>query len=273
MRLDTPRRLTVSESYDYPTAWMPDSKSVLFSSDRNGKRQVFRQGLDRETAEPLVQEVDEEDLAVSSPDSAWILYRSAPRTGERSRPAAERLMRLPVAGGSSEQVLNISLEASAYFDCPSRLGGSCVLGRWEQNDLVFYALDPVHGQGKELARSKFQEPRDFHWSVSPDGLRIAINGRTIRVLDLTTGTERKLQLPPGLFVSKLAWATDGTTLFAAAQSTDFLLLRIELDGKTRTLLNRGRNQALLTLSASPDGHYLAYNGQIWENNAWMLENF
>jgi Tol biopolymer transport system component len=252
---------------------MPDSKSVLFSSDRNGRKQVFRQGLDHETSEPLVQEVDEDEPGVSSPDGAWILYRSAPRSGDRSLPVAGRLMRLPVAGGPPEQVLNTPLEASAYFDCPSRLGSSCVLGRREKIDMVFYALDPVHGLGKELARSKVQAPSDSIWSVSPDGLRIAIAGRTVRVLDLTTGTERKLQLPPGLFVSELAWAADGTALFGAAQSTDFVLVRIELDGKIRTLLNQGRNQALLTLSASRDGRYLAYNGQTWENNAWMLENF
>jgi serine/threonine protein kinase len=273
MRLDAPKRLTVSESFDYPTAWMPNSRSVLFSSDRNGKRQVFRQELDRETAEPLVQETDEEDAAVSSPDGAWILYRSAPRSGERSLPVATRLMRIPVAGGSPDQVLNIPLESSDYFDCPSRLGSSCVLGRWEHNDLVFYALDPVHGQGKELTRSKFEEPGDFGWRLSPDGLRIALDSHPLRLLDLTTGTRRKLPLPPGLFPTGLAWATDSTALFAAAQSTDFLLVRIELDGKTRTLLNRGRNQALLTLSTSPDGRYLAYNGQTWENNAWLLENF
>jgi eukaryotic-like serine/threonine-protein kinase len=271
MHLDTPKRLTVSESFDYPTAWMPDGKSILFSSDRSGKRQVFRQALDHESAESLVQEVDEEDVAVSSPDGAWILYRSCPRRRELS--AAGRLMRLPVAGGSPEPVSNTPLEASAYFDCPSRLGSSCVLGRWEQNDLVFYDLDPVHGLGKELARSKFQAPDDLRWSVSPDGLRIAIGGRTVRVLDLPTGTERKLPLPSRLFALGVAWTTDGTALFAAAQSTGFLLARIELDGKPHTLLNRGRNQAILSVRASPDGHYLAYNGQTWENNAWLLENF
>jgi serine/threonine protein kinase len=36
-----PVRLTVSESIDTPTDWTPDSKEVLFSSDRNGRTQVF----------------------------------------------------------------------------------------------------------------------------------------------------------------------------------------------------------------------------------------
>jgi Tol biopolymer transport system component len=42
-RLDSPTRLTVSDSEDYPTGWTPDSKTVLFSSDRIGRSQIFKQ--------------------------------------------------------------------------------------------------------------------------------------------------------------------------------------------------------------------------------------
>src|SRR5205085_5245839 len=33
------RRLTLDENENFPTAWTPDSKAVLFSSNRNGKRE------------------------------------------------------------------------------------------------------------------------------------------------------------------------------------------------------------------------------------------
>ncbi len=38
-RLDPPRRLTVSDTRDLPNAWTPDSRTVLFESDRTGRRQ------------------------------------------------------------------------------------------------------------------------------------------------------------------------------------------------------------------------------------------
>ncbi len=42
-RLASPTRLTVSESTDFPSGWTLDSKTLLFSSDRLGRRQIFRQ--------------------------------------------------------------------------------------------------------------------------------------------------------------------------------------------------------------------------------------
>ena len=44
-RLSTPRRLTLDESADYPYSWSPASKSVIFTSDRNGTFNIFRQGM------------------------------------------------------------------------------------------------------------------------------------------------------------------------------------------------------------------------------------
>jgi Tol biopolymer transport system component len=57
IRLTPPRRLTLNERNDMPTAWTPDSKAVLFHSDRSGTWQIYRQALDQDSAEPFV--VDE----------------------------------------------------------------------------------------------------------------------------------------------------------------------------------------------------------------------
>jgi hypothetical protein len=49
-----PRRLTHDEAFDLPTAWTPDSKAVLFDSNRNGTFGIFKQGIGQETSEPVV---------------------------------------------------------------------------------------------------------------------------------------------------------------------------------------------------------------------------
>ena len=62
----------------------------------------------------------------------------------------------------------------------------------------------------------------------------------VRIVDLANGAERSLQLPPGCNIWSLSWAKDGKALFAAAQSSNSMIARIEADGKTRVLLDKGR---------------------------------
>jgi Tol biopolymer transport system component len=49
-----PRRLTLDDSNDAPFAWLPDSRTVLFRSDRRGTLALFKQRIDSDSAEVLV---------------------------------------------------------------------------------------------------------------------------------------------------------------------------------------------------------------------------
>jgi Tol biopolymer transport system component len=187
-------------------------------------------------------------------------------------------MRFPTLGGSPEQVLEARIGDVAGFDCPIRPPSSCVFTYWERGQLIFSALDPVQGRGKEIARTKLGSPPDFDSGLSPDGFRMAVSSKEqlpqqVRTLDFRNGTERNLQLPHGWRISSLGWTADGNALFAAAMSTGYFIARIELDGKTRVLLNRSRSQFLSHPCPSPDGRHLAFSQQTRESNAWMLENF
>jgi eukaryotic-like serine/threonine-protein kinase len=272
-RLDPPTRLTVSESQDRPDGWTLDSKAVLFQSNRTGRYQIFRQQLEQDTAEPLIPGADDEGHAMLSPDGAWILYWSWPHV---STPLTRRLMRFPSSGGSPEQVLELPNDSTNQFQCPYNSASSCVWSHWEQGQLIFYAFDPVQGRGKELARTKLG--MDFAWRVSPDGSRIALFDsdqlpEQVRILDMRKNTERTLQLPHGWHIEVQDWTADGKALLAAGSLTDYFMVRIELDGKTRVLLNLGRNHFSSALRPSPDGRRMAFAQHTWEDNAWLLENF
>ena len=279
-RLASPTRLTVSDSLDFPSGWTRDSKTIFFTSNRLGRRQVFRQQMDWGTAEPLIRGPDEEEGAELSPDGRWILYWSLARS-ERSPSTTKRLMRFPALGGSPEQVLEARMDDVVGFHCPVRPASSCVFSHWEQGQLIFYALDPIHGRGKELARTTLGSPSDYDlaWGLSPEGLRLALASRDqlrdqIRILDSRNGTERNVPLPHGWSIWSLSWTTDGDALFAGVHlSTGYFIAHIELDGKTRVLLDRGQNQVLDTLCPSRDGRHLAFSQRTFENNAWLLENF
>jgi hypothetical protein len=53
----------------------------------------------------------------------------------------------------------------------------CFLSERENQQLVFYVLDPTRGKGQELARQEIAFDTDVvesNWDISPDGSRIAI---------------------------------------------------------------------------------------------------
>ena len=79
-RMNPPRRLTNDEALDVPTAWTPDSKAVLFGSNRSGTWGVFKQGISQETAEPLVTGPQDAVRPRLSADGAWILFVELPKT-------------------------------------------------------------------------------------------------------------------------------------------------------------------------------------------------
>ena len=275
--LRSPKRLTVSDSRDYFSGWTRDGDAVFFSSNRTGKRQILRQRLDREVAETLIQGPDDKELAQQSADGAWILYWSS-AAGESQ--STSKLMRLPMSGGTPEQVLTAPVDTVTSFDCPSQSGASCIFSRWENGNLIFNALNPLKGLERELIRTKLKQPNDLNWCVSSDGSGLAIASfdqlrGQILLIDLQKKSQRILPIPSGWQIWSLSWRADAKALYAAAQSqsTGYFLVRIEVNGKTSVLLNRGRSQWLSTPVPSPNGRHLAFTQQTFETNAWLVENF
>ena len=85
-RLMNPRRLTLDDRDDEPSAWTLDGKAVLFDSNRNGSYDIFRQALDQRTAEAVVTSREDKFAARVSPDGAWVMYFAFPvATPRRSR--------------------------------------------------------------------------------------------------------------------------------------------------------------------------------------------
>jgi Tol biopolymer transport system component len=281
-RLDSPRRLTFSESRDLPSTWTLDSKAVLFSSNRTGRSQIFTQQLGKDGADQLFPGSDEQTGALPTPDERWVFYCST-QYADNDSPPITRLMRLAASAGAiPEEVLHVQGVpglATFIFDCPTKPSGSCVISRLDQGGhMFFYALDPIQGQGREVARTKFEQANVEDWAVSPDGSRIAVananqQGKQVTIFDLGDGAERDVLLPPEWHVYSLGWARQGDGLFAAVAAPHYQIVRIGLDGKISLLLDRSRNTWLGNIAASPDGLHLAFNQQTFEANVWLLENF
>ena len=273
--LDTPKRLTSSDSLNTDVGWTRSSEAVLLMSNSMGRFQIFKQRIDADAPELLVSSPDDEMYPAFSPDVAWILYWSMAHE-TRSQVTSQRLMRFPASGGSPEQVLEAPVDPMVAFDCPTRPSSSCVISRSGQGQLIFYALDPIQGQGKEIIRTKLEQANDLEWHISPDGSHIAIASwarlrEQIRILDLQNGTERNLALPKNWQITGFSWAADQKALFAGVALTKSLITRIDLNGNTHVLVER--SEWIGGPYSSPDDRHLVYFQQTSDENLWLLKNF
>jgi len=287
-RLKTPRRLTLDEHQDIPSAWTPDSKAVLFVSDRTGSFNFFKQALDEDSAEPLTSGREaysgttaywNKEAPHFSSNGEWILYAEASKTEDAGLPSASwRLLRMPAAGGPSQFVL----EGHGFFKhCCARAPATlCVLGEWsaDRKQILLTSFDPVKGRGREVGKIDARlQPGIVSWDLSPDASRIAYSefneheGR-VRFLSLTGGTIADLVVPGWSCFSEMAWAFDRKGLFVTSIGASTRILYVDLQGHAYPLWELPAFSVSWAVP-SPDGRHLAILGPTWDSNGWMLENF
>ena len=97
------RRLTMDDNENMPWSWTPDSTAVLFSSDRNGTREIFKQAIDQTIAESLVTSADQVSQPIVTPDGSEILYVSTPKSAGHETPSS--IFAIPIGGGTPRFIL------------------------------------------------------------------------------------------------------------------------------------------------------------------------
>jgi Tol biopolymer transport system component len=269
-RLATPRRLTLDERNDWPRAWTPDSKAVLFDSDRNGQWHIFKQGIDQTSAEIVVAGPDDENLQGLSPDGAWVFYsiRSNP-------PARVQLMRTPLSGGPTQPVSSTEGNSGGVFLKCARLPSTfCVYATREAKQLIFSSFDPVSGQRQELARVPA-----FNYDVFPDGSGMAVlvgdtYAERIRIIDSAGATKNEFSVKGWSEINRIYCSPDSKGLYVTSFSQPRVatLLYADLQGNARMLLQQKGSPNGYAIP-SPDGRYLAIMGTTRTSDAWLLENF
>ena len=273
-----PRRLTLDERNDWPTAWTPDSRAIIFFSDRSGNYGIYKQPLDQDSAEPLVVTPQVDIGPRPSADDAWIIYESLAKPEDIGTSAPTQLRRVPVSGGPSQLVL------TAYGEndhrCARAPATLCLVAEQadDQKQLVFTAFDPIKGRGREVTRIATQPGFGYNFDLSPDGSLIALSfpagENRIRLLPLAGGEPRDLVIK-GLygFSSGPDWAPDGEGFYVGSSSPrSGTLLYIDLNGHASALWEQKGSFQTWGVP-SPDGRHLAIMGYTVDSNVWMLENF
>jgi eukaryotic-like serine/threonine-protein kinase len=280
-RLKPPQRLTNDEASDQPMAWTPDSKAILFASDRNGSG-IFRQGIGQDTAEPVFTAGPNADPLIVfhlSPDGAWMFYVESPATPANPE-APARLMRIPVGGGGSQFVLDS--RNLSDFGCASSPASRCILieDSQDRKQLLISTFHPLKGREK-LLRSIKQDPAHGYGAagISPDGSMLALSSAGeaeihIRLLSLLGGLDRGIAVKGWRTLTGLNWALDGKGLYVGSHSPQgSSLLYVDLTGNARVLWQYKAGRGAIWGVPSPDGRYLAILGDVTNSNAWMLEGF
>jgi serine/threonine protein kinase/Tol biopolymer transport system component len=274
--ITTPTRLTLDEGWNNPLGWTADSKAVIFFSDRDGTKGLFKQSLGQDTAERISNaKEDGYVLAASvSPEGSWVFYRSNPE--EHGPPAPNKLMRVPITGGSPQLVLTANLEGGPR--CAKSPATLCAIAERSQDrkQLVFEAFDPVNGRGRELAELKTDATADYLWDLSPDGARIALlknkEGR-IQILSLNGGPPQEITVKGWDSLNSADWAAAGKGLVVSSRKERGpILLSVDLQGNARVLWEHAGSFKTYGVP-SPDGRHLAMQRWIVDGNMWMMENF
>jgi Tol biopolymer transport system component len=277
--MQAPRRFTLDNRGSQLNGWTRDAQAIFFSSNRNGKWEVFRQGINQSVAEVVAEHAGDEGNAQLSADRSWLLYLETSHSQPGLPPPPRRLLRLRLTGGSPELVYQPSRSELFDYACPAKTGG-CVLCKEEGQNLVFYSLDPVKGKQSRLGMIILGTPRAYNWHVSPDGSHVALvdeynlKGR-ILILTLSSGSWRELPIDAKWgALQSVAWAADGKALFATSIQLDsFNLLHVTTAGRVQILIRKGTSQLLYQPSPSPDGKYLAFKAHTWDSNVWVAERF
>ena len=180
----TPRRLTLDANGNMATAWLSDSRTVLFGSNRNGTWTLFKQAIDETTADVLVGG-HSIYLPRLSADGSQVLYLSQTDPANPSVPIS--LMRLPVTGGPAQLVLRDT--GPGNYQCARLPSTLCIVTKFEKDDVIFFSFDPERGIGRELLKISGV----IHdWSLSPDGKTLADlpHGHTIRFFSVENGARQ-----------------------------------------------------------------------------------
>jgi Tol biopolymer transport system component len=278
-KLQAPRLLTLDERLDLPWAWTPDSKQVLFGSDRDGSFHIFRQSPEQTTPELLVGGKEQSMLPRLTPDGKDIVFFQYWPGFEQAQTV--RMLRIPVTGGPPELVL----EGHGFtnLQCARLPSTLCLYSQVDEKRLVFFSFDPRRGKGQEVAHVDDELPYAYNWSLSPDGSTLAIAkarkfdlsiNPDIRLLRFTDHSERTIRLKEWPRVSTIDWAADGKSLWVSTSSNTgtSALLNVDLEGRARPVWEQTKMEVGWAIP-SPDGRYLALWQASSDSNVWMIENF
>jgi Tol biopolymer transport system component len=265
--LSKPHRLTLDKNPNIVTDWTPDSRAVLFISNRHGTYMIFRQATDQAVPEVLVEGHGIFGPRMS-PEGTQILYSTGFNPQDPAQPVS--VMAVPLGGGPARLVLQMPFIVT--FQCLRSPSKKCVL---KTEDRLFW-FDPEDGQVQPFY--SLQRPAVYNSMVSPDGSQLALvyvgSEHKITFVTMNDNRRREVDLKELLSIG-MDWTADSKSVFVTGLTANEIpaVTWVEPNGNHRVLLEGERAAPFWWAIPSPDGRYLALQVATRENNAWMVEDF
>lgn len=287
VRLDVPEespdsitRLTFQDRDDYPGAWDPASRAVFLSSNRDGRWEIFKQDLARHSSEYVVGSINNAKYPILTPDGRSILYEAIPNSMTTwSTPV--NLLRVSISGGPPQ----VLWEGNGFYrvQCARAPANRCVLCRAapDAKHMVISEFDPAQGRLRELASVATEiTPTKLYvaWALSPDGSQLVLTepgdtGTRLRVISLTSLTERIVDVAGWREFEAISWAADGKGFFLLMGSENGCTI-LKVDAKGQVQILRQINHPIRPMCVpSPDGKWLAFAELDSNTNVVLLTEF
>jgi DNA-binding winged helix-turn-helix (wHTH) protein/Tol biopolymer transport system component len=269
-----PRRLTLDDRQDLPFDWTSDNKEVIYMSDRTGTFNIYKQAMSQSLPDVLVGGSESAAQPRLSPDGTQLLYVVYPDSEQNA--SAVPLMRVPVAGGTPQQILKANWVGN--HQCARTPASVCIYSVVGDGQFRLFTFDPFEGKGSQVFQIKDDLPEHYNWSLSPDGTTLAIaKGKwgdeepRIHLVHVNGGADRWITTSGGLAVASLDWAADSRGLWAAsAGEEENALLHIDLHGHAVPVW-RPKKMRVGWAIPSRDGRHLALLVSSGSANVWMVE--
>jgi serine/threonine protein kinase len=274
MRIANEHHLTLTESMDVVADWTPDSRSIIFWSNRTSQAGIYKQTLDEDAPKLLMTTQQDLNICCVTPDGNWFIYMLSAKP---SRPGTGDLMRIPIAGGAQQKLfsaMNVN-----WWGCARSPSNLCAIAeRGERGkEVIITSFDPEKGRGAELTRIAV-DPNVSDWTLalSADGKRFAvIRGpqMPLQILSLKGEVIQTIKIPEWSKSSAIEWAADGKALFVPLVSPGGAkLVHINLRGEVH-LIRENFGGDYTAGVPSPDGRHLAIETTADNKNVWMMEDF
>lgn len=274
-RLVSVEPLHLEQHRQFPYAWTPDSKSVLFASDRDGPFHLFKQAVDQLTPDLVFGEENSVSVMRPAPDGSKVLFLIPPKPDDSS--GLTRLMQISLAGGSPRFIL--ADRDIHNFQCARAPSSVCIYSGYAEDRALFFTFDLATGQKVPIIEIPGPEWRN--WTLSPDGSTLALanwrhveNNPTIELQPIKGGPQSVVSVGHNLRICSIDFAADGHSIWTVVQNAagGRTLLNVDLRGRVKPMFEE--NQKVLGWAIpAPDGRHLAFWEASGTSNAWLLQGF
>jgi serine/threonine protein kinase len=276
-----PVRITNDKAQDSNPVWTPDGKRIVYSSDRNGVRQICEVRADGRPPEQLTFNDSDTNVLDVSPDGPKILYST---DRDESDLWSVRLDRGKETQLTSESGIELWPDAAPDNKTIAYQASRALTGTTLYNSLLMSKSVGVDASDIKLASDGFAAL----WS--PDGkqvafLRSASESQDLWVVHASGGDAKQLtqggvifggyaQLPYNRAQTQdFQWSKDSTRLiYCASVSGTTNVWQIGTDGSKAVQLsdNQDARTHLLNPSWSPDGQRAAWLALDLAQKSWSI---